>query len=126
LGSRYAQIPSRTLYSQPGTQIIGDKAQYYARYKAICEAANEQEPKASKQPKARGKPKNSKGRNLLNRLVLHQDGVMAFAFEINVPFTNNQAERDIRHVKVKQKIAMSFRTLHGAKVYARIQSFVAL
>lgn len=111
--------------SQKGTQILGDKAHYYAKYKAICETADDQEPKTLKEPKARGKPKNSKGRNLLNRLVLHQDGVMAFAFQINVPFTNNQAERDIRHVKVKQKVAMSFRTLHGAKIYATIQSFVA-
>ena len=40
-------------------------------------------------------------------------------------FTNNQAERDIRCVKIKQKVAMSFRTFEGANVYARIQGFVS-
>lgn len=113
------------LTSQKGTQILPNKAQWYEKYTAICEAADKEEPIPIKDPKSRGKPKNTKGRNLLNRLVTHQDGVLAFAFQTNIPFTNNQAERDIRHVKVKQKVAMSFRTLHGAKVYARIQSFVA-
>jgi transposase len=58
-------------------------------------------------------------------LTKHKEALLAFAFEQNVPFTNNQAERDIRHVKVKQKVAMSFRTFRGAEIYARIQSFVA-
>ena len=51
--------------------------------------------------------------------------VLAFALHAEVPFTNNQAERDLRPVKVKQKIAGCFRTLGGAHHYARIQSFIA-
>ena len=109
--------------SQKATQILPDKSKYYAEYARICAHADEQEPQPIKKPK--GKPKNSKGRNLRNRLLKHQDAVLAFAFEKNVPFSNNTAERDIRHVKVKQKVAMSFRTFNGAEVYARIQSFVA-
>jgi transposase len=42
-----------------------------------------------------------------------------------LPFTNNLAEQAIRCVKIKQKVAMSFRTFKGAQVYARIQGFVA-
>ena len=67
-------------------------------------------------------PKNAKGRNLLNRLKKHRDAWLAFAFVPGVPSTNNQAERDIRHLKTKQKVATSFQTLKGAKHYARIQS----
>ena len=57
--------------------------------------------------------------------MLHQDGVIAFAFTDGIPFTNNQAERDIRCLKTKQKVATSFRTFKGAQNYARIQSFVS-
>ena len=63
--------------------------------------------------------------HLLNRLKEHQQGVLAFAFVQYIPFTNNQAERDIRCLKTKQKMATSFRTFNGAKTYARIQSFVS-
>ncbi len=128
-GSNWAADMHRLLLklyevSQKGTQITHDKEGWYAKYKAICEAADAEEPQPIKTNK-QGKSKNTKGRNLLNRLVMHQDGIMAFAFEIKIPFTNNQAERDIRHVKIKQKVAMSFRTLVGAEIYARIQAFIA-
>ena len=61
----------------------------------------------------------------MNRLVEHQDGILALAFILDVPFTNNQAERDIRPLKTKQKVATSFRTTKGAQNHARMQSFVS-
>jgi transposase len=73
----------------------------------------------------KGKAARTKGRNLLERLITYQSAVLAFACFPEVPFTNNQAERDLRPVKVKQKIAGSFRTLLGAQQYARISSFVS-
>lgn len=109
--------------SEKATKVLSNKGCYYVQYAAICAQADLEEPQPIKKPK--GKPLNAKGRNLLNRLLKHKDAVLAFAFEPYVPFTNNTAERDIRHVKVKQKVAMSFRTFHGAEVYARVQSFVA-
>jgi hypothetical protein len=54
-------------------------------------------------PKQPGKPKNTRGRNLLNRLTAHQGGWLAFAFTEDVPFSDNQAERDIRCLKTKTK-----------------------
>ena len=72
-----------------------------------------------------GRAKRSKGRNLLDRLIRHQDAVLAFAFELGVPFTNNQAERDLRPVKVKQRVSGCFRTESGAGAYARISGFVS-
>ena len=109
--------------SQKATQILADKPHWIARYEAICKQADEEEPPP--QIGKRGKPKNSKGRNLLNRLVQHQAAVLAFAFEQNVPFTNNLAEQALRCIKVKLKVAMSFRTFEGAQIYARIQTCIA-
>ena len=109
--------------SQKATIIVPNKAIWLKKYDIICQKADKEEPPPQKGK--RGRPKNSKGRNLLNRLVLHQDGVIAFAFTEGIPFTNNQAERDIRCLKTKQKVATSFRTFKGAQNYARIQSFVS-
>jgi transposase len=109
--------------SEKSTKIVPNKDLWYAKYNMICGEADIEEPPPEKGK--RGKPKNSKGRNLLNRLITYQDGVLAFAFVEEVPFTNNQAERDIRCVKIKQKVAMSFRTFKGAQEYARIQGFVS-
>jgi transposase len=109
--------------SEKATIIVADKPLWMQKFQAICDKADAEEPLPIKN--ARGKPKNSKGRNLLNRLIKHQDGILAFAFELAIPFSNNQAERDIRCVKVKQKVAMSFRTFKGAEIYARIQGFIS-
>ena len=109
--------------SEKATKILPNKEIWIERYKLACQHADKEEPPPVQGK--RGRPKNSKGRNLLNRLVKHQDGVLAFAFEQGIPFTNNQAERDIRHLKTKQKVATSFRTFKGAEQYARIQAFVS-
>lgn len=77
------------------------------------------------QKKKRGRKPRGKALSLLDRLVLHSDAVLAFAEFECVPFTNNQAERDIRPVKTKQKVAGCFRTHEGAEIYARIQGFIS-
>ncbi len=68
-------------------------------------------------------PKNSKSRNLINQFASQRYAWRSFAFVADVPFTNNQAERDIRHLKIKQKVTTNFQTFKGAQHYARIQSF---
>jgi transposase len=90
-------------------------------YHIILELAESEEPLP--QPSKRGKPKQSPGRNRLNRLRKHEDGVLAFTS--GVPFTNNQAERDLRPAKVKQKVSGCFRTKGGARVYARLLATVS-
>lgn len=109
--------------SQKATVVVADKESWEREFQHICQLADGEEP-PPKQGK-RGKPKNSKGRNLLNRLVKHQDGWLTFAFVEEVPFTNNQAERDIRCLKTKQKVATNFQTFKGAQHFARIQAFVS-
>lgn len=92
-------------------------------YQRILSQAQHEEPFV--QPRGRGRPKQSKGRNLLNRLIKHKEAVLAFAQYENVPFTNNLAERDIRPWKTKLKVSGSFRTKTGADQYARIRGFIS-
>lgn len=106
-----------------GKSKLDKPLKYIRKYNQICRKADEEEPPPIINP--RGKPKRTKGRNLLNRLVKYKDAVLAFAKHTFIPFTNNLAERDIRHAKVKQKIAGSFRTKYGADIYARIHSFTS-
>jgi transposase len=109
--------------SQKATVLVADRQTWEREFKHICQIADTEEPPPIKGK--RGKPKNSKGRNLLNRLTDHQDSWLAFAFVEGVPFSNNQAERDIRCLKTKQKVATNFQTFKGAQHYARIQSFTS-
>jgi transposase len=102
---------------------VPQKQVWVKKYQDICKKADKEEPPPIKGK--RGKSKSTKGRNLLNRLTEHQEGVLAFAFLEQIPFTNNLAERDIRCLKTKQKVATSFRKVKGAQNYARIQGFIA-
>ena len=62
---------------------------------------------------------------MLNRLEDFELNVLAFAIFEEVPFSNNSAERDIRMEKTKQKVSGCFRTLHGARVFARLRSYTS-
>lgn len=108
--------------TEKGTKVLENPARFLQMYDYICKIADKEEPPPQKSKN--GRLKSSKGRNLLNRLKDYQAEVTAFALNENIPFTNNEAERAIRHVKIKQKISMCFRTFEGAKIYARIQGVI--
>jgi len=73
----------------------------------------------------RGRPKRRVGHNLLLRLHAFQADVLRFLSHLEVPFTNNQAERDLRMMKLKQKISGGFRSPKGASDFACIRSVLS-
>jgi transposase len=104
------------------TQGVLDERQFKqvrAQYRAILKNGRRRHPRRAE----RGA--QSKAANLLNRLEDFDLHVLAFTIFEEVPFTNNGAERDIRMEKTRQKISGCFRTLHGARVFARIRSYIS-
>ena len=75
--------------------------------------------------KRRGRAPRRTGHNLLLRLAKHKEDTLRFLRDPTVPFTNNQAERDGRMMKLRQKISGGFRSLEGAIGFALIRSFVS-
>jgi transposase len=75
--------------------------------------------------KRRGRQRRRTGHNLLLRLSERRQDVLRFLTDADVPFTNNQAERDGRMMKVKQKISGGFRSEEGANIFVTIRSLIS-
>jgi transposase len=99
---------------------------YYKRqYRALLTIAKFSNPRQESPPRTRGRPKQTKVRNLIERMSDYQDEVLAFMEDFRVPFTNNQAERDLRMLKVKQKISGTFRSRAGGNAFCRIRGYLS-
>ncbi len=73
----------------------------------------------------RGRTKRSKARNLLERLIGFEEGVLRFMTNACVPFTNNAAENAIRITKVHQAISRCFRSTEGAEIFCRVKDYLS-
>lgn len=94
------------------------------RYDEVVERRVAENPPPSSTGK-RGKKKRTKALNLLIRLKAHKSEILRFMYDEGIPFTNNQAERDLRMMKVQQKISGTFRSVEGADVFCRIRGYIA-
>ena len=114
--------------SKQNEQLTSEQTEpWVKRYREIISEGWDGNPLPKKPPlkKKRGRRAKTKAQNLLTRLCEFEDSVLAFLHDINVPFTNNLAEQDIRMIKVRQKISGCFRTVHGAEHFARIRSYLS-
>ena len=101
-------------------------ADFEQRYTEILERGLAANPPPDPPPqKKRGKQKQSPPKNLLDRLTDYRKEVLTFMYDFRVPFDNNQGERDLRMIKVKQKVSGTFRTVNGAKQFCTIRGYIS-
>src|SRR5712691_2714136 len=115
----------RLLHIPAVPAIEGDD--WVARYFEILAPgyAAQPPPLASPPGKRKGRPKQSQAKNLLDALLERADQVLALLDDLRIPFTHNQAERDLRWAKVQQKISGTLRSATGVTAFCRIRSYLS-
>jgi transposase len=106
------------------TQKIADFEDRY--FRIIENGLNEIPiPSNSDFPGKRGRKKQSKAKNLIDRCLLFHGEILSFMHNFSIPFSNNLAERDIRMAKLQQKISGTFRSDAGAAAFCRIRGYLS-
>ena len=95
------------------------------KYETILEEGAETYNYNNEEEGKKARRKKSKGENLLNRLMNYKKETLAFMYDLAIPFDNNLVERDVRMIKVKQKISGCFRTEEGARFFCRIRGYLS-
>lgn len=99
--------------------------EYESRYAQLLTLGQQAHPTPQKVDHRRGRTKQPPARNLLDRLDEHRTSVLAFMYDFSTPFDNNLAERDLRMMKLKQKISGCFRSFQGAEHFCRIRAYIS-
>jgi transposase len=115
--------------SQSGeTELSVEQLQrIHQMYDAIVAFGLEENPLPDEHPPPvkRGRRKKTKARNLVERFDKQQEAILRFVHDFKVPFDNNLAERDIRMMKVQQKISGSFRSWEGAEQFCSLRTYIS-
>ena len=101
------------------------RAAFVTQYQAVLATGHAANPPPERRPHQRGRVKQSPAQNLLERLWLRQNEVLAFLEDLTIPFDNNQAERDLRTLKLQQKVSGCFRSDAGADAFMRLRSYLS-
>ncbi|HKG92225.1 MAG TPA: IS66 family transposase [Gemmatimonadaceae bacterium] len=101
------------------------RRRYEGRYDALLAAGEAAQPPPRARTDHGGRPRRTPAGNLLVRLRRHRAAVLRFLDDFAVPFDNSEAERDLRMMKVEQKVSGGFRTPHGAQTFCTLRGYVA-
>jgi transposase len=118
----------KSLRENSGKDAFSDEqiTELERRYRSIVQEGLEANPPPERpKEKRRGRMKKSKPRNLLERLRDHERATLAFMYDFSVPFDNNRGERDIRMMKVQQKVSGTFRSEDGARWFCALRSYIS-
>jgi transposase len=116
------------VYSHAGALPEDQAAHYREQYRAILEQGEIEcppPPERQQTDRKKGRLKRSKSRNLLERLRNYEQETLRFMTDVDIPFTNNQGENDIRMTKLQQKISGCFRSKEGADIFCRVRSYLS-
>lgn len=118
---REVQTWSKTAPHLPPERV----ADYHHQYDRLLQRGYVTQPAAPPARRTRGRPPQSPAKNMLDHLQRYQAQTLAFLSDFRIPFDNNQAERDLRMLKVKQKIAGTFRSRAGAETFCVLRSYIS-
>lgn len=111
---------------QKGGVLSGPRISHYRKqYRLLLKEGEKECPVVPKIKGKKGRTQQSFSRNLLERFKNFEEDTLRFMTSAKVPFTNNQAERDLRMTKVQQKISGCFRSMQGAKIFCRVRAFLS-